>query len=355
MVDARMLGHSGIGTYLRQLLPRVIDGAPQGVEFEIIGGEAAAVAAWAEDPRVTVTRSTAAPYSIQEQVEGWSRRRRGDLYWSPHYNIPILRGRGRMLVTVHDLAHLALPEFARAPHRRAYARLMFRRVHAAEARIFDSRFTADEYARLVAPPRPGDEVIYPGVAESWFTIEKGAAPHPRPYLLFVGNVKPHKNLRGLLEAYRLLADEVGHDLVIVGRRDGFIHGDPEVVRQAESFGGRVTFTGWVDDARLEQYVAHADALVFPSRYEGFGLPPLEAMACGCPVVASRRASIPEVCGEAAVYCDPDDPGDIAAAIRRLLGDAVLRQEMIARGRERARQFTWERCAAATNEVIGRLL
>lgn len=354
LVDARMLDNSGIGTYLRQLLPRVVAQAPPGLDVEVIGGPELETLSWPADARVTFVRSSAPPYSIDEQVEGWRRRTRGDLYWSPHYNIPLLRG-GRILVTVHDLAHLALPEYISAPHRRLYARVLFRRVHAASARIFDSHFTAGEYTRLVGPVRPGDEVIYPGVAESWFTVEKASPPHPRPYLLFVGNVKPHKNLRGLLEAYRAIADEIARDLVIVGRREGFIHGDAAVVRQAEALGDRVTFTGWVDDARLEQYVAHADALVFPSRYEGFGLPPLEAMACGCPVVASARASIPEVCGDAAVYFNPDDPAHIAQAIQRLLGDAVLRAEMIERGRERARQFTWDRCAAQTSEVISRLL
>ena len=355
LVDARMLGNSGIGTYVRHLLPRLVASAPPGLEFEFIGGPELGQLGGLDDARVTLTRSTAAPYSAREQIEGALRRRRGDAYWSPHYNIPLLRG-GKMLVTVHDLAHLALPEYTRAAHRHAYARLMFARVRTATARIFDSRFSADEFARLVGPVGPGDEVIYPGVEASWFSIERAAVPpYPRPYLLYVGNVKPHKNVRGLLDAFRLMADGVEHDLIIVGRREGFIHGDPEAVRRAEALGGRVVFTDWVDDARLEQYFAHADALVFPSRYEGFGLPPLEAMASGCPVVVSRAASLPEVCGDAAIYCDPSDPADIAAATRRLLGDRALRDEMVERGRERAREFTWDRCAAQTAEMIGRLL
>jgi glycosyltransferase involved in cell wall biosynthesis len=107
-------------------------------------------------------------------------------------------------------------------------------------------------------------------------------PHPRPYLLFVGNVKPHKNLVGLLRAFALLHEEIPHDLLLVGRRHGFIHGSPEVEEQAARLGGRVRFTGWLEDREVKRLFAHADALVFPSFYEGFGLPPLEAMACGCP-------------------------------------------------------------------------
>jgi glycosyltransferase involved in cell wall biosynthesis len=118
----------------------------------------------------------------------------------------------------------------------------------------------------------------------------------------------------------------------------------------------VRFTGHLPEAELRQYYVHADALVLPSWYEGFGLPPLEAMACGVPVAVSRRASLPEVCGEAAVYFDhPEDPADIAAGIGRLLGDEALRRELVARGRERAREFTWDRAAEGTLEVIRSLI
>lgn len=357
VIDGRMLEHSGIGTYLRHLLPRVAAAVPAEVDVQVLGGAALEALPWPPGREVTLTRSDAPIYSVREQVEGAVRALsapRGEVYWSPHYNVPLLR-RGRMLVTVHDLAHLALPSLVPARYRRAYARLLFRRVRGATARLFDSRFTADEYRRLVGPQGPLDEVVYPGVGEEWFSVERGEPPHPRPYLLYVGNVKPHKNVRGLLEAFGLLAEAVEHDLVIVGKREGFIHGDPEVVRRAEGLGGRVHFTGWVEDEVLRRWVANAAALVLPSQYEGFGLPPLEAMACGCPVVVSRVASLPEVCGEAAVYCDPRSPAEIAGAVRRLLREPGLREEMVGRGRERAREFGWERTARETVAVLARVM
>ena len=345
-----MMQSSGIGTYLRQLLPRVVQLNPD-LAFELIGAAELADLGWGSDSRVAITESHASLYTIREQLEVVARsNRQADLFWSPHYNIPLLR-RGRLLVTVHDLAHLALPELVRGVHRRAYARMMFQAVSRAAVRIFDSRFTAREYERLVGPMRKDDRVIYPGVDRSWFEVVRSPPPHPRPYLLFVGNVKPHKNLRVLLRMMAGMKDILEHDLVIVGRKEGFIHGDAEVLEHAAPLGDRVLFTGWIDEDRLKQYFKHAAALVFPSYYEGFGLPPLEAMACGCPVVVSRAASLPEVCGDAALYFEPSSPDALGRQVRTLLTDEVLRSELVERGRERASAFTWDRCATETSEVL----
>jgi glycosyltransferase involved in cell wall biosynthesis len=162
-------------------------------------------------------------------------------------------------------------------------------------------------------------------------------------------------LKTLIETFGLIKDDVPHDLVIVGRREGFITGDETVVAEAATLGDRVRFTGYVGDDLLRQYFAHADALVLPSLYEGFGLPPLEAMACRCPVIVSNAASLPEVCGDAALYCDPHDPTDIADKIRQLTNDMNLQDALRQRGLERAKQFTWEKCAQETLAVIREVL
>ena len=117
---------------------------------------------------------------------------------------------------------------------------------------------------------------------------------------------------------------------------------------------RLDGRGLVDDALLKRYVACAEALVLPSFYEGFGLPPLEAMACGCPAIVSNRASLPEVCGDAALYCNPDDVEDIAARMLEVAGDEALRAQLREKGLARARRFTWDRCARETLAVIERL-
>jgi glycosyltransferase involved in cell wall biosynthesis len=249
-----------------------------------------------------------------------------------------------------------MPEYVAGAHRRAYARLMFGAVRRNAAMVLcDSHFTASEFRRLVGSREPAPRTIHLGVAESWFDVRRERRPHERPFLLYVGNVKPHKNVGALLTAFRALADAVPHDLVAVGKRDGLITADPVAASLAQGLGDRVHFTGLVEPSRLEQYFAHADALVLPSLYEGFGLPPLEAMACGCPVITSDAASLPEVCGEAALYCDPRSPRDIAEKIVRLLSDPDLQDELRRRGRVRAASFSWDRCAEQTLAAIDEVL
>jgi glycosyltransferase involved in cell wall biosynthesis len=153
----------------------------------------------------------------------------------------------------------------------------------------------------------------------------------------------------------MICDRVPHDLVLVGKKEGFITGDHLVAQEAHRLGGRVKFTGYVDDQQLRQYFAHADAMVFPSLYEGFGLPPLEAMAAGCPVLVSNAGPMPEVCGDAALYCDPRRPEDIAAKLLGLMSDAELQDRLRRQGYERARGFTWDRCVRQTCEVIARVI
>ncbi len=351
-VDARFINQSGIGRYLAEVLPRVIEGLES--EVTLLGGEAAREMAGATGaayvPLEAPMYSLAEQYRLKRAIP-----RASTLFWAPHYNIP-LAWRGRLLVTVHDLLHLARPEFVRGAHRRLYAGTVFRRLaRRADRVICVSHFTAREMERLLGVHPYLTRVIHQGVSEAWFQPADPEPPHPRPYLLYVGNVKPHKNLGRLVQAFARLTDEIEHDLLIAGRREGFITGDAAVERAAAALGDRVRFTGELGDAELRRHLAHAEALVFPSLYEGFGLPPLEAMAAGCPVLAARAASIPEACGGAALYFDPMDVGEIAKSIRSIIARPELREQLRARGTEHARTFTWDRSAAATRDVIHDLI
>jgi glycosyltransferase involved in cell wall biosynthesis len=215
-----------------------------------------------------------------------------------------------------------------------------------------SQFTKNELIRFTGEGRQPIYPIHLGVADAWFHIPSSARPYSNKYILYVGNVKPNKNLSALVKAFGLICDKVHHDLVIVGKKEGFITGDGIVAKEAERLGARVQFTGYVnDDESLRQYFAHADALVFPSLYEGFGLPPLEAMAAGCPVLVSTAASLPEICGDAAVFCDPHRPEDIALKLLGLLMNEEMQDKIRRKGYEQARAFTWDRCVAQTCEVI----
>lgn len=261
-----------------------------------------------------------------------------------------------MLVTVYDLFHIAMPEMVGGLHKRLYARALFNAVRRqASAIITISRFTRDELIRLTGTATQAIHPIHLGVEESWFHIPDSPSPHPKPYILFVGNVKPHKNLGALIDAFARVCDRIPHDLVLVGKNDGFITGDKRVALQAKNLNGRVKFTGFVDDKALKTYFAHANSMVFPSLYEGFGLPPLEAMAAGCPVLVSAIGPMPELFGDAALYCDPRRPDDIAAKLLDLLTDSNLSDALRTRGLERARTYTWDKCVAQTAVVVEQLL
>lgn len=350
-VDARMVRHSGIGTYLRHLVPRLVAARPTW-RFTILGpAEELRALGWTAWSNATVVDCRAPIYSVREQL-ALPRLVPADaqLFWTPHYVIPLLLGR-RMLVTVQDVFHLAMPELVGGVVRRAYARAMFAAVRRRASRVlFTSEFTRQEFTRLAGAPSAGSDVVPLGVDESWRAIER-LAREGRPYLLYAGNVKPHKNVAALVRAFLAVADAVPHELVIVGRTEGMRTADEEVAKLAASSSGRVRMIGEVSDASLRQWMAGADAFAFPSLYEGFGLPPLEAMAAGVPCLVSRSASLPEVCADAALYCDARDERDIAARLGELLTDEPLRERLRVRGRERAALFPWDRCAQGTLRVI----
>lgn len=355
-VDCRLLFSSGIGTYVRNVLPAVAEICERDRTIEWTAlckstDQLACKELFGPGTKVETLPCEAGIYGLQEQWAMAKAARKADLVWSPHYNIPVLWP-GKLLVTVHDTFHLSMPQFVQGLHRRAYAKLMFHWLaHKATRVICVSQFTAAELVKHVhvAPQRV--RVVPNGVASSWFTFRGESSYVTRPYFLYVGNIKPHKNLARLLEAYASIRDVVPHDLLVIGKKEGFITGDAAVCKSAEAFGERVVFTGEVSDQQLKSYVKHAAALVFPSLYEGFGLPPLEAMAAECPVLVSNVASLPEVCGDGALYCDPRNSRDIAEKMLCLVKDQALRDRLKQLGRERARQFTWERAATNTAAVL----
>jgi len=357
-IDVRFLNSSGIGTYLRNVIPGVVARFPAST-FSLMGDPAviSKIDGLASAPNVVVIPAFAKMYSIQEQID-YVRLipKATKLYFATHYTIPLFY-RGKMLVTIYDLFHLAMPNLVGGIHKSLYARLMFNAVRRKASSIITiSNFTKSELLRLTGPQ--GKKAITPihlGVDSSWFNIPHLETPHPRPYLLFVGNIKPHKNLGALIKAFSVIANQFPHDLVLVGQKEGFITADTELDFMAKELEGRVQFTGRVDQATLQQYFSHAACLIFPSVYEGFGLPPLEAMAAGCPVIASDAGPMPEVCGDAVLYFDPQYIEQLAEKLKMVLSDDVLRNTLIARGYLHVQSFTWERCIDETSQVIRTLM
>jgi glycosyltransferase involved in cell wall biosynthesis len=348
-----MLNHAGVGTYLRNLLPRVA-ARLDGWRFTVLVPQSEADGLI---PGAGVVRCASDIYTIAEQVELPRAIPRGaDLLWSPHYNIP-LWARVPVVATVHDVTHLARNDRGGPVGlaQRLYARALLSRVRRqARAVMFVSEFSHGEFARYIGEPRRS-VVVHNGVDERWRSVTRAAAPrmHDNPYLLFVGSVKPHKNIGGLLRAFAQLSARVPHDLLIVGGHSGMrtIDADALALARSDAHRERVHLVGSVGAEALRGYVAHADALVFPSLYEGFGLPPLEAMAAGCPCAVSNIPVVKEVCGEAAAYFDPTNASDMADTIELVLSDASVRATLVAAGRERAAQFTWDHSAELTARTL----
>lgn len=358
VVDARMIASSGIGTYLRNTLPRMIAKRPDW-RFVLLGSrERLADAGLGPTDKVEIRESDAPVYSIREQLAfATSAPRRADLFWAPHYNIPLGRT-PRLVVTVHDVMHLTLPEYTRRWLRRQYARGMYGAMRRrASAVICVSDFTRRELLRVVGNG-PAVHVVHNGVHPSWFELSGSAdsTPAARPYVVFVGLAKPHKNIGGLLEAFAMIRDRVPHELVLVGsNRDGLRTVDQGIDDMVATLSGRVRFADRLEFPALQRCIAGADVLVQPSFCEGFGLPPLEAMAAGTPCLVSRIDPLMEVCQDAAAYCNPRDPADIARELLRLLEDRAAAEALRERGRERARAFSWDRTATETLAVFEQVL
>lgn len=307
-IDARMINASGIGTVIKNILRRIVVIKPEW-HFYILGNiNELKKFEYLHKLNIECIECNAPIYSIREQFELLKKIPvNTDVVWSPHYNIPFLY-KGKIVVTIHDVFHLAMPQFVEGLHKKIYAKFMFNMVKYKSDKIITvSKFTANELKKYVGVDEKKITVIYNGIDEEWFNVKKDDPIHDKPYILYVGNVKPHKNLKILVKAFLDVKDKISHDLIIVGKKDGFITEDKDIKEFVEKNENRIIFTGYVNDALLKQYYKQADIFVFPSLYEGFGLPPLEALAVGCKrVICSNAASLPEVCGDWVEYFDPND-------------------------------------------------
>jgi glycosyltransferase involved in cell wall biosynthesis len=258
------------------------------------------------------------------------------------------------VVTIHDASAFAIPEAYSPAFRRWYRFLLPALGKVARRVVTDSEFSKAElmrYARI-----PGEKLrVIPLSGEHIRSVEADRrildrwSLRPHSYLLTVGSHSPHKNLAVVAEAVERLGSRE-FDVVVAGGLN------PRVFRTNPiRWGPGVKLTGYVSEGELRALYENAGCFVYPSLYEGFGLPPLEAMSCGCPVIVSQAASLPEVCGSAAVYMDPRAAGSVSSSIIRVMHDPELQERLRGLGRRRAPEFTWARSATALMQVLHELV
>jgi glycosyltransferase involved in cell wall biosynthesis len=304
-------------------------------------------------------------YSIQEQIELPLKIPSCDLFWSTHYNIPLapIRAKRRM-VSMHDVYHLAYNDSLTFLKRR-YAKVMLSQAASRSDHVLTiSNFSKTEIIKWTNIEGKKISVTHLGVNHDQFSLIKDAEviqsvksiyDLPENYMLYVGNLAVHKNLSRLLQAWKLtLAKHQHYRLVLVGKNDrqnlykNTILQDPQLKSS-------VLLLGNVQQDHLPVIYQLAKGFVLPSLYEGFGLPPLEAMKMECPTIVSNAASLPEVCQDASLFLDPYDVNDISQKICELIENPILRQTLINRGLEHIKHFSWEKAAQTHLEIIQGLI
>lgn len=358
-IDARFYGPvgKGLGRYTEKLVEYLEQTAEGGDRYFIFLRKENFDRYDPKNPRFTKVLADYPWYSFQEQFlfPRILRKYRLDLVHFAHFNVPVLYRR-RFIVTIHDLILLHFPTVRNTTKSRltyglkylAYRLAILSAIRRAVAVLTVSQFTERDILSSFPVAAGKTVVTYEGcdfeagsVAETGSEIP-GTRAILEPYFLYVGNAYPHKNLDAFVPLAVRFPDV---RFVLVGKDDHFYRLLREKVESAGV--SNVVFTGFVPDNELAELYRHATGYVFPSLYEGFGLPPLEAMRFGIPVIAANRGSLPEILGDAALFFDPDDPESLPVKVRSVLEDRGLAEGFARYGRERSTMFRWKDMAEST--------
>ena len=364
-IDARKLRDYGIGTYIRNLV-RHLARIDQSTEYVLIVQPADIEIDAELGPNFRTVADWSRSYSIREQftIPLDLRREAVDLFHAPHYVLPPLTP-CKSVVTIHDCIHLRFPQYLPSRLGYVYARSsLWVATHRATRVLTVSETSKRDILRYFRVPESKIDVIHNAIDE-----RLGEAPSAEdvaqvreryqlndPFVLYAGNIKPHKNLERLIESFHTLrrGGLEQAKLLIIGDEVSKYATLRRAVHQ-HKLHKHVRFLGFVPDKTLASLYRLASVFVFPSLYEGFGLPPLEAMAAGTPVITSNVSSLPEVVGDAAILIDPYEPDEIAHAMRRVLTDEALRDDLRARGLARVKEFSWDRSVRRVREIYGEVL
>lgn len=357
-LDARFYKRSGIGRYIDGLYRGIIDNKPDtkliaAGDMRLLGGSFLKMG--------EIIPYNSPIYSLSEQIKGSllvkKFKNRVNVFHIPHYNAPRFLPKNSV-VTVHDLTQFIFPEFFGRFKRFAAAAVLRNALKRAGRIVVDSESTKRDIAHYHPEFIEKVRVVYLGISNDFkpmpeneiiaFKKNKGIAN----YILYVGNRKPTKNIKRLLEAFSIIRKEHRSlHLIIIGEKFSEVD-EVDMYRKGTGLNDdAVKEVTRVSDEELHGYYCGARMLVHPSLYEGFGFTPLEAFACGIPVAVSKASSLPEVCGNAAIYFDSYNTYDMAEKIKMVLKDDGLRKTLIEKGLKQASLFTWKRCAEETLKVF----
>lgn len=360
-IDARMINHSGIGTYVRNILAGLQD-SPYKISA-IVNPDS--IPKYEFLKAFDLIPLSTPIYSIAEQLQLPFLIPSCDLFWSPHFNVPLLpiRAKKRML-TLCDVYYLAFNDLLSLP-KKIYAKGMIQQAVMRSNHVFTiSEFSAREIVKYTAISENKITSIHLGVDRSHFYPRQDPVllaqirkkyDLPDKFILFVSNLAANKNVQGLLRAWEhVMKDIPDWKLVIVGKKMKNTNFQP-ILDHNPMLAQNVQFLGQVDYDDLPLIYENAHAMALPSFYEGFGLTPLEAMSCGCPVVVSRAASLPEIFEDDAIYVDPHSPVDIAHGLKMIISNLELHRVLKASGFERSQLFDWGKTVKRHLEIIEELL
>ncbi len=281
-----------------------------------------------------------------------------DVLFVPAHTLPVIRRPGlKTVVTIHDLGYEYLPQYHKFPHKLYLNKSTEYAVKHATHLIAVSQATENDLINKMGCPKDKITVIYEGFDEKKFKPDSNRHSGKSrsagriqnlPYILFVGTLQPRKNIERLIEAFSLIKTDI--QLVIAGNK-GWLYDD--ILSAPKRFGveKRVKFLGYTKEEDLPTLYQNALCFCLPSLFEGFGLPVLEAMACGCPVIVSNSSSLPEVAGEAGIYVNPLNVNDIAEKLKLIIENGKLRMEISKKSLIQAKKFSWEKCARETIKVL----
>lgn len=351
IVDARMINASGIGTYIRNLLREISATNNFRISCIINQDQKDIILALGISEYIIFKSKFFSPY---EQIEYLTKLPSADLFWSPHFNAPVLSLRKKIpkrIVTIHDMFPYAYRDNFNFISFQYINFLMKRSVSLSDLIFTVSEFSKSEILKYLQVPESKICTVPLGV-DPGFSLNQDYIKKDKKYILCVGNVKPHKNIKRAIEAFNKISEKISdYELVIVGKSDGFF--SPEKgLESVLANNQRIRFTGFVTFNELREYYSNASLLLFPSLYEGFGLPVLEAMAFKLPIAASQHASIPEVGGDNIIYFNPESENEIANAILNILNGKVRCK--ISSYEENLEKYTWKKCAQKTIEYIKKL-